>query len=206
LISLLDRLEISKVVLIGSSYGGAVAATCALDYPDRVQKLMLVGAVNNNAPLKFSLMRLFGSPVLGDVFAPLLIGSRRLLKMRMKRVYDRHSWVLDERRVEARHRPLRTKSTQRAIIRTVRGWNAERVSLDAPLIQQPTLLLWGETDREVPIADGRRLHQMIKNSRLVVFRECGHLPHEEYPEAFTEVVTDFCADELRMAESEVLAV
>ncbi len=206
LISLLDRLEISKVVLIGSSYGGAVAATCALDYPDRVQKLILVGAVNNNAPLKFSLMRLFGSPVLGDVFAPLLIGSRRLLKMRMKRVYDRHSWVLDERRVEARHRPLRTKSTQRAIIRTVRGWNAERVSLDAPLIQQPTLLLWGETDREVPIADGRRLHQMIKNSRLVVFRECGHLPHEEYPEAFTEVVTDFCADELRMAESEVLAV
>jgi pimeloyl-ACP methyl ester carboxylesterase len=148
----------------------------------------------------------FGSLVLGDVFAPLLIGSRRLLKMRMKRVYDRHSWVLDERRVEARHRPLRTKSTQRAIIRTVRGWNAERVSLDAPLIQQPTLLLWGETDREVPIADGRRLHQMIKNSRLVVFRECGHLPHEEYPEAFTEVVTDFCADELRMAESEVLAV
>jgi pimeloyl-ACP methyl ester carboxylesterase len=205
LIGLLDRLEISRAIFIGSSYGGAVAATCALDYPDRVQKLILVGTVNNNAPLKFSLMRLFGSPVVGDVVAPLLIGSRRLLRMRMKKVYDRHSWVLDEQRVEARHRPLRTKSTQRAIIRTVRGWNADRVSADAHLIRQPTLLLWGETDREIPLADGQRLHGQIKGSRLVVFRECGHLPHEEYPESFTEVVTDFCADELQLAESEVLA-
>jgi pimeloyl-ACP methyl ester carboxylesterase len=206
LVELLDRLEISKAIFIGSSYGGAVAATCALDYPDRVQKLILVGAVNNNAPLKFTLMRLFGSPVVGDVVAPLLIGSRRLLRMRMKKVYDRHAWVLDEQRVEARHRPLRTSSTQRAIIRTVRGWNAERVSLDAHLIRQPTLLLWGETDREIPLADGQRLHGRIKGSRLIVFRECGHLPHEEYPEAFTEVVTDFCADELRSAESEEIAV
>jgi pimeloyl-ACP methyl ester carboxylesterase len=203
---LLDRLEIDKAVFIGSSYGGAVAATCALDYPDRVQKLILVGTVNNNAPLRFSLMRIFGSPVVGDVVAPLLIGSRRLLRMRMKRVYDRHAWVLDERRVEARHLPLRTSSTQRAIIRTVRAWNAERVSVDAHQIQQPTLLLWGETDREIPLADGKRLHECIKGSRLIVFRECGHLPHEEYPEAFTEVVTDFCADELRLAESEEIAV
>jgi hypothetical protein len=52
-------------------------------------------------------MRLFGSPVFGDVVSPLLIGSRRLLRQRMKRVYDRHSWVLDERRVDARHLPLR---------------------------------------------------------------------------------------------------
>ena len=205
LIGLLDRLEINKAIFIGSSYGGAVAATCALDYPDRVHKLILVGAVNNNAPLKFSLMRLFGSPVVGDVVAPLLIGSRRLLRMRMKRVYDRHSWDLDERRVEARHRPLRTRSTQRAIIRTVRKWNAERVSLDAHLIRHPTLLMWGETDCEIPLADGRRLHERIKDSRLVVFRECGHLPHEEYPDSFIEVVTDFCADELRITESQVLA-
>jgi len=189
---LLDHLGIPRAILVGGSYGGAVAATCALDYPERVEKLILVGAVNNNRPLEFTLMRLFGSPVFGDVVSPLLIGSRRLLRRRMKRVYDRHSWVLDERRVDARHLPLRAAGTQRAIIRTVRGWDAERISRDAHLISQPTLLLWGENDLDIPLADGKRLHAEIPGSRLIVFLNCGHIPHEEYPEAFTNVVTDFC--------------
>ena len=192
LVRLLDRLGIPRALLVGSSYGGAVAATCALDYPDRVEKLILVGTVNNNRPLEFTLMRLFGSRVFGDVVSPLLIGSRRLLRRRMKQVYDRHSWVLDERRVDARHLPLRAAGTQRAIIRTVRGWDAERISRDAHLIKQPTLLLWGENDLEIPLADGERLHAEIHGSRLIVFLNCGHIPHEEYPEAFTNVVTDFC--------------
>lgn len=195
ILGLMDQLGIDQAVMIGSSYGGAVAATCALDYPDRLEKLVLVGTVNSNEPLKYSLMRLFGSPLVGDVVAPLLIGSRRLLRRRMKRVYDQHAWVLDERVVEARHRPLRTRATHRAIIRTVRRWNAERVSLDAHLIKHPTLLLWGETDQDVPLDDGRRLQQQIEGSRLIVFPDCGHLPHEEYPEAFTEVITDFCSDQ-----------
>src|SRR5689334_17870849 len=189
---LLDHLGIPRAILVGSSYGGAVAATCALDYPDQVEKLILVGAVNNNRPLAFTLMRLFGSPVLGDIVSPLLIGSRRLLRRRMKGVYDRHSWVLDERRVDARHLPLRAAGTQRAIIRTVRGWDAERISRDAHLIKQPTLLVWGENDLEIPLADGERLHAEIPGSRLIIFLDCGHIPHEEYPEAFTKVVTDFC--------------
>lgn len=192
LIGLLDALGIPRAFLVGSSYGGAVAATCALDYADRVEKLVLVGTVNNNRPLAFKLMRVFGSPLFGDVFSPLLIGSRRLLRHRMKRVYDRHAWVLDERRVDARHLPLRAASTQRALIRTVRRWDAERISRDAHLIDKPTLLLWGENDREIPLADGERLHTEIPGSRLIVFLNCGHLPHEEYPEAFTNLVTDFC--------------
>lgn len=189
---LLDALGLPRAIFVGSSYGGAVAATVALDYPDRVEKLVLVGTVNNNRPLAFTLMRLFGSPVFGDVVSPLLIGSRRLLRRRMKRVYDRHEWVLDERRVDARHLPLRAAGTQRAIIRTVRGWDAERISRDAHLITQPTLLLWGENDQEIPLADGERLHEEIPGSRLIVFLNCGHLPHEEFPEAFTNVVIDFC--------------
>ena len=192
LIGLLDRLKIKRATLLGSSYGGAVAATCALDYSRRVDKLVLIGTVNNNRPLEYKLMRMFSSPVFGDVVSPLLIGSRRLLRRRMKRVYDRHEWVLDERRVDARHLPLRASGTQRAIIRTVRGWDAERISREAHLIKQPTLLLWGENDSEIPLADGERLHEQIPGSRLIVFRKCGHIPHDEYPEEFTNVVADFC--------------
>ena len=192
IVTLLDRLGAKRATLVGSSYGGAVAAWCALDHPERVDKLVLVGPVTNNQPLRYNLMRLFGSPVLGDVVSPLLIGSRRLLRWRMKRVYDRHALTVDERRVDARHVPLRASGTQRAIIRTVRGWDAERISRDAHLIRQRTLLLWGENDVEIPLADGERLHEQIPGSRLVVFLDCGHQPHEEYPEAFTKLVADFC--------------
>jgi pimeloyl-ACP methyl ester carboxylesterase len=191
LVGLLDRLKIKRATLVGSSYGGAVAATCALDYAQRVDKLVLIGTVNNNRPLGYKLMRVFSSRVFGDLVSPLLIGSRSLLRRRMRRVYDRHEWMLDERRVDARHLPLRASGTQRAIIRTVRGWDAERISREAHLIKQPTLLLWGENDIEIPLADGERLHDQIPGSRLIVFLNCGHIPHEEYPDEFTNVVADF---------------
>lgn len=190
-VGLLNELGIERANIVGSSYGGAVAATLALDHPALVDKLVLVGAVTNNRPTRYLLMRLFGSPVIGDILSPLVVGSRRLLRMRMKRVYDRHSWPMDERRVQARHLPLATRGTHRAIIRTVRRWDAERISRDAHLIIQPTLVLWGDRDREVPLADGVRLNEEIPNSRLKIFEACGHLPHEEYPDEFVEVVTCF---------------
>ncbi|HEV2829045.1 MAG TPA: alpha/beta hydrolase [Pyrinomonadaceae bacterium] len=192
-VDFMKELGVERAVLVGSSYGAAVAVTVALDHATMVEKLILVGAVNNNRPTRYLLMRLFGSPIIGDILSPLLVGSRLLLRKRMKRVYDKHSWVLDERRVDARHLPLRTRNAHRAIIRTVRRWDAERVSRDAHLLTQPTLLLWGDTDREVPLQDGERLHQAIAGSRLIVFRDCGHLPHEEYPELFTKLVFEFCA-------------
>lgn len=190
-VGLMKQLEINQAFVVGSSYGGAVAATIALDHPDLVKKLVLVGAVTNNRPTRYLLMRLFGSPIIGDILSPLVVGSRRLLWRRMKRVYDRHSWPMDERRVDARHIPLRTRGTHRAIVRTVRRWDAERISRDAHLLTQPTLILWGDSDREVSLTDGQRLQEEVKNSRLIVFRECGHLPHEEYPKEFTKVVSDF---------------
>jgi pimeloyl-ACP methyl ester carboxylesterase len=193
IVSLMRQLGIERAVLVGSSYGGAIAATIALDRAELVEKLILVGAVTNNRPTRYLLMRLFGSPIIGDILSPLLVGSRRLLRIRMKRVYDRHAWVLDERRVDARHLPLRTRGAHRAIIRTVRRWDAERISRDAHLLTVPTLLLWGDTDREVPLRDGERFRDEVPESRLIVFRACGHLPHEEYPQAFVEVVTDFCS-------------
>ena len=191
IVGLLETLGIEGANIVGSSYGGAVAATCALDYPNRVMKLVLVGAVANNDPTKYLLLRLFGLPVVGEVVSPLLIGSRTLLRRRMKRVYERHALMLDERRVEARHQPLRAASTQRAIIRTVRRWDAARIERDAHLIKQATLLVWGDNDRDVPLRNGEHLNREIYGSRLIVFRNCGHLPHEEYPIGFTEAVSDF---------------
>lgn len=193
IVGLLDKLGIDQAHLVGSSYGGAIAATCALDYPERLEKLVLVGSVTNNEATKFLLMRLFGFPLVGDIVSPLLLSSRSLLRRRMRKVYERHSWVLDERRVEARHRPLRAANTHRAIIRTVRRWNADRIERDADLINHETLLIWGDNDPEIPLRHGEHLNRAIEDSRLIVFRNCGHLPQEEYPIGFTDVVSEFLA-------------
>ena len=108
---LLERLGISSAILIGSSYGGAIAATVALNEPERVEKLALVGAVSNNEPKRYLMMRLVRSPLIGDIVSPLLASSRRLVRSRMKRIYDRHKWDLDEYRIDARHIPLRAAAT-----------------------------------------------------------------------------------------------
>jgi pimeloyl-ACP methyl ester carboxylesterase len=191
---LIERLGCKDVILIGSSYGGAVAATVALNRPELVTKLVMVGAVSNNEPKRYLMMRLVRTPLLGDVVSPLLASSRRLLRARMKRIYDRHQQVLDEFRVDARFLPLRAAGTHRAIIRTVRNWDANRIQREAHLIKQPTLLLWGDNDPDVPLRDGKELQRKIGNSRLIVFKDCGHHPQEEYPEAFTEVVLEFCGE------------
>lgn len=114
----------------------------------------------------------------------------------MKRIYDRHKQVLDEFRVEVRFLPLRAAGTHRAIIRTVRNWDANRIQREAHLISQPTLLVWGDNDPDVPLRDGERLQRQMLDARLIVFRDCGHHPQEEYPAAFTKLVLDFCSESI----------
>jgi pimeloyl-ACP methyl ester carboxylesterase len=53
-------------------------------------------------------------------------------------------------------------------------------------------LIWGENDTVVPPENGRTLHRLISDSRLVMFRNCGHVPQEECPEDFVKVVAEFC--------------
>lgn len=190
IVGLMDRLGIESANLVGNSYGGAVAAICALDYPERVERLVLVGAVSNDDIKRRLLLRLGRSPLLGDIISPLLLDQRWLVRQRMMRNRIRLKEINDER-FEAHHRHLRTSNTQRAALRMLRRWRAERIKQSAHLIKQPTLLIWGEQDAEIPLADGKFLHREIPNSRLIVFRNCGHLPQEEYPQDFVEVVTGF---------------
>lgn len=193
IIGLMDKLGIASAALVGSSYGGAVAATCALDYPQRVKRLVLVGAVANNEVKSQPLLRLAASPIVGYLLSPVLIDSRRLMQWRMKKVYaEENSHLLDAERMAAHHRPLRTANTHRAILRTLRRWDARRLERDAHLITQPTLLVWGEGDSDIPVRHGERLHAQMPNSRLIVFRRCGHLPQEERPLEFAGLAAGFC--------------
>ena len=66
-------------------------------------------------------------------------------------------------------------------------------------IRQPTMLVWGEDDVHIPLEQGFRLRDEMPNARLVVFRNCGHLPPQEYPKQFVGMVSEFCKTEEQKA-------
>ena len=200
-LGLMDRLGIEKAIVVGASYGGAIAAAMALDYPERVARLVLIGAVSSDQPKKKMLLRISRLPVIGDMLTPLFLGSRWVLRKRMEQMYARMARGLDEQMLAARHHLLATSSAHRAMIRTVRRWSANRIQRNAHLIRQPTLLIWGEDDTHIPLSEGLRLRDAMPNARLIVFRKSGHLPPQEYPEKFVEAVTGFCKAEEKIGDS-----
>jgi pimeloyl-ACP methyl ester carboxylesterase len=192
-LSLMDALGIESAMLVGSSYGGAVAAVCALDYAERITRLVLVGAVANNELKRRVIMRVGELRGVGELFTPLVMDARhRRKRQRLREQTARDGRGYDESRVSAHLSHLKAAHTQRAILRTLRQLDAARIEREAGKLAQPTLLVWGEGDDEVPLRHGRRLHALIPNARLFVFRDCSHLPQEERPAEFVRLVADFC--------------
>jgi pimeloyl-ACP methyl ester carboxylesterase len=202
----MNRLGIGKATVVGSSYGGAVASTLALDYPERVEKLVLVDAVCNDDPKKHPILRLANLPGMGEVISAFLIDSPRFVRRRLHNTIApaNHHLITDER-IQTIRRPLRAKNAHHSVLQTARNWNACRIEQDAQFISQPTLLVWGENDTIIPIQNGYKMHDAILNSRLVVFKDCGHVPQEEKPENFVAVVAEFARDKkgrIEVAENE----
>ncbi len=189
----MNRLGIGRASIVGSSYGGAVAATVALDYAERVEKLVLVGAVINDEAKNSPILKLASVPFVGEVVSPFLLDSKRFFKRRMRSTIAPENYhLITPERIESVARPLHAADAHRSVLATARAWNANRIEADASFITQPTLLVWGENDRVIPVRNGEKLHDAILHSRLVVFKSCGHVPQEEAPENFVRVVSDFC--------------
>jgi 2-hydroxymuconate-semialdehyde hydrolase len=193
LVGLMDALGIVRATIVGSSYGGAVAAICALDHASRVSRLVLVGAISNNEMKRSVVLRVGGLRGVGELFAPFVMDARhRRKRRRLKEHTARDGRDYDDARVLAHLRPLKAADTQRAILSTLRRWDAARIEGEAGKIKQPTLLVWGAQDADVPLRHGEKLHALVPGSRLYVFENCSHLPQEEYPREFVRLVSDFC--------------
>ena len=189
---LMDVLGIGRATLIGSSYGGGVAAQVALNDWERVEKLVLVGAVSNNYVKSLLLTKLSAVPLLGEVMTPILAESKSYLKARLTRTFaaENHHLITEER-MKSVSRPMFSAGMQHALLTTLRNWDADQIEKNAHRIEQPTLLIWGEGDQTIPLENGRKLHSLLPNSRLVVFKNSNHLTHEEYPHEFIDLVTEF---------------
>ncbi len=189
----LNLLGIGRATVVGSSYGGAVGMWFTLDNPERVAKLVLIDAVCSNDPKNHPVLKLAEVPGVGEVITPFLVDSKVFLKMRMQKTIDPANHHLITRdRIESIQRPIRAADGHRSVLLTSRNWDATRIEEDACLIEQPTLLIWGENDRVIPLSDGEHLYDTILNSRLVVIKDCGHVPQEEKPDLVTDLITEFC--------------
>jgi len=191
--AMLDALGIERCVLAGNSFGGAVAwqTTLALP-PDRVQQLILVDAagyplVSESVPIAFRIARV---PVLSSLMSVTL--PRGLVESSVRNVYgtpDRITPELIDRYYEISLREGNRAALVERFAQAPHGQHADRIGE----IQVPTLILWGGRDRLIPPEHGERFHRDIAGSRLVVFPELGHVPHEEDPAATVAIVRDFLA-------------
>lgn len=191
----MNRLGIGRAIIIGSSYGGAVALNLTLDNPEYVEKLVLVDAVCNDEPTSHPILKLASVRGLGEAITPFLVDSKAFLRFRMQGTLAKaNHHMITEERIESIRRPLYAADGHHSVLATSRNWHADRLEQDAHLINQPTLIIWGDQDNVIPIKNGYKLHQEILNSRFVILKDCGHVPQEEKSEIFTELVSEFAHD------------
>ena len=192
-VGLMDELGITRAVLVGSSLGGGVALAAAIDYPERVAGLVLVGSAAFTDPRGASLAPSYVNwPYLGAALAALALTSDRLVRDGLAESFYDQTKVTDER-VAAYYLPLTTRAGQRGALEVRRQRDMSRVERLLGRVRQPALLVWGAEDRVIPLEDGRRLQAGLADARLVVFDACGHLPQEEMPERFAREVINFAA-------------
>ena len=189
-LDLLDRLQVRRAVLGGNSLGGEVAWRVATMAPDRVASLVLVDPSGTafepeSLPIGFLVARV---PVLNRLSEHLL--PREVVAASVMNVYGdpaRVTTELIDRYFELTLREGNRRALNLRLQQVARGEDAARI--DA--ITQPTLVLWGGRDRLIPPAVGREFQSRIRGSRLVVFDELGHVPHEEDPLRSFEPVKAF---------------
>lgn len=193
---LLDVLGVDRVTVVGHSLGGGVAAQMAYQYPERVDRLVLVstGGVSREV-----------TPVLRAAAAPLAeLGTVPLgfpLTARAARIALRGlGWLgadlgRDAEEVGRVLDGLRDRRARAAFIRTLRAvvdWRGQLVTmLDRAYLAEsmPLLVVWGARDGIIPVEHARLAHAAIPGSRLIIHPEAGHFPHHADPDRF---VADLC--------------
>jgi len=183
----MDARGIPRAVLVGNSLGGAATMLLAARRPDRVTALVLVDSASARTPVPWP-VAVLRTPVLGEL--ALALTTRTTVKIGLRRrVYARASNVTREA-VDDAWLPLRLPGTRRAALKAIRTDPSRFLGLESR-VSVPTLVVWGEEDRMIPVSEGRRLAREIPSARLAVIPEAGHMPQREQPEAFSRAVREF---------------
>ena len=188
---LLDYLKIDKAWLCGNSMGGDVSLNFAVQNPQRVAGLILIDSggvkVEGSGSLAPSYLLI---PVVGRVLTALALRSDKLVREGLEKSFYDQTKITDER-VASYYRPLQTRGGQLAAVRARTQADQFPVEPDLGKISARTLIIWGAEDALIPLAAGRKMNSLIKDSKLLVIEKCGHLPQEEMPERVVEEIGRF---------------
>lgn len=187
-------LGMAKPVVLGHSYGGAIALRLAVSFPDTVRGLILLAPAHPFSHREDALVRFYLSPP-GRLLAYLLpILPRGIYLFVFRRMPGSRAHVsYDE--IQPYLQTLRTSGTIAYVLRMIRSWKTDMEELGKALERSPlaakTLLLWGERDVVVPLSTAAQLMKHLPDATLIALPVVGHLPNEEAPEECARAITDW---------------
>ncbi|MDT5202839.1 MAG: hypothetical protein QOH34_4361 [Mycobacterium sp.] len=194
---LLDELGIRQATVIGQSLGGGVAMQFTYQHRDYCQRLVLISSGGLGPDLNW-ILRILSAPgaeLVLPVVAPqpvLNLGNKLgswLTSAGIKSPRTGEMW--------SAYCSLSDRPTRQAFLRTLRSvvdYRGQAVSALGKIHVShglPTLLIWGEQDRIIPVAHGYAAHDAVPGSRLEVLAGVGHFPHVEAPTAVVDILDDF---------------
>ena len=166
--------------------GGAVAAAAALAAPQRVAALVLVDPAVLGAPLVPETTRVDAK----REAARSAIAEYEALRTRFGSPHD-PAW-LAESDSALRYLPAADSTYRLALRAVLREFDFGYLTAErAGRLRQPVLILWGEYDTVVPIADGRRLAELLPSARFEMIARSWHRPHVERPAETAAAISAF---------------
>lgn len=162
----------NKITLIGHSNGGKIALAYANLFPEKVEKLILIdsaGIYHNELPLRIKRI----------VFKTIAkIGKKLTSSNLLKNLLYKFARESDYRDLDEK-----TKQTMLNLIST----DLKQI---LPLIQTPTLIIWGANDKTTPLSDGILMNELIKNSKLKIIENARHSPMFTHPIEVAEIISN----------------
>lgn len=195
---LLTVLGVDKVTVIGHSFGGGVAMQFAYQFPERTERLMLVGS-GGLGPEVSPGIRAISTPGFHQLMALLTLpgvrhvgraGLRALAGTGLKATRD-----LDEvADIYETFRDPAARHAVRHVVRAVVDWQGQIVTMaDRAYLteEMPMWVVWGRDDRVIPVRHASNAAALAPRSRVEVIPDAGHFPHKDDPERFVKIVRDF---------------
>lgn len=193
IVDLMTRLGIDRAVLVGNSTGGTLALLTALRHPERVQGVVLAGAMIYSG-YATSEVPSFMKPFM-KAMSPLF---SRMMKLVITKLYDRNIrgfWHVPERlsdeTLAAFRGDLMVGDWSRGFWELFLETHHLHFERRLASLSVPALVVTGEHDLTVKVEESLRLSKELPGAELRVIPDCAHLPQEEQPEAFARIVKEF---------------
>jgi pimeloyl-ACP methyl ester carboxylesterase len=193
--SFLKMLNVTRPVLLGHSHGGAVALSVAARYREMVRSLVLLAPAHPYFEEANPLIRFYLS-LPGRLFAYTMPWFPEWLQMvGLRRMAGPQSWDTLERLKPYREN-LQTPGTMAHLLRLLKTWHKDMLGLRKALrkhLHTPAMVVWGDSDRAVPVQSAGELRRHLVQSELVVMPGVGHRPAEERPAEVAGFVREWIA-------------